>query len=213
MTKVRMCPRDGVPGQVSLDPGGLELVDRDELTGLWNRRRFEDELDRRVARPQRDGERLALLWIDVDRYRELIQQHGVSAAERLIRSISDALAKRLGPHETLARMGGDEFAAVVNSATPHLVRSLADDLCTAVREQPDTAGASRVHATISIGGVFSTRACRRAMTRCSPPTAPCTRPRSQAATARSFTSPGKAGRPRSGGNWGSPRRVESEHGG
>ncbi len=149
-----MRPRDGVPEQASLEPAAPDLGDHDQLTGLWNRRRFEHELDRRVARPQRDGERLALLCIDVDRYRDLIQQHGVSAAEQLIRSISDALAERLRQNETLARMGGDEFATVVNSATPHLVRRLADDLCTAVREQPHTAGSSRVHATISIGGVF-----------------------------------------------------------
>jgi diguanylate cyclase (GGDEF)-like protein len=51
-------------------------------------------------------------------------------------------------------MGGDEFAAVLVGATPNLVRRLADDLCTAVREQSHDAGSSRVHATVSIGGVF-----------------------------------------------------------
>ena len=51
-------------------------------------------------------------------------------------------------------MGGDEFAAVLPAATPHLVRNLADDLCTAVREHSHTVGDGRIHATISIGGVF-----------------------------------------------------------
>ena len=84
----------------------------------------------------------------------MIGRHGERAAEGLIRSISQVLAKRLGPNKTLARMGGDEFAAVIPGATPHLVQSLADDLCTAVREQPHAVGSSQVHATVSVGGVF-----------------------------------------------------------
>ena len=51
-------------------------------------------------------------------------------------------------------MRGDEFAAVIPGAPPHAVQSLADDLCTAVREQSHEVGSSQVHATVSIGGVF-----------------------------------------------------------
>jgi diguanylate cyclase (GGDEF)-like protein len=95
-----------------------------------------------------------LLSIDVDAYRDVIHRQGARAAEGLIRSISHVLAKRLRPNETLARMGGDEFAAVLRGATPQLARSLADELCTAVREQSHATGSSRVHATVSIGGAF-----------------------------------------------------------
>jgi diguanylate cyclase len=149
-----MRPRDDVPEQASLDAGPLELGERDHLTGLWNRRRFEEEFDRNVARSLRDGERLGLLFIDVDGYRGVIQRHGECHAEGLIRSISNILAKRLAPNETLARIGGDEFAAVVPVATSSVVRSLADDLCTAVREQSHAVGSSSVHGTVSIAGVF-----------------------------------------------------------
>ncbi len=90
----------------------------------------------------------------MDGYREVIQRHGPHAAEGLIRSISSALAQRLRPQRTLARIGGDEFAAVLPETAPRLLRSLADDLCAAVREQAHTVGSSRVHATISIGGAF-----------------------------------------------------------
>jgi diguanylate cyclase (GGDEF)-like protein len=51
-------------------------------------------------------------------------------------------------------MGGDEFAAVLRGATPQIVQSLADGLCTAVREQSHAVGSSQVHATVSIGGAF-----------------------------------------------------------
>ena len=147
-------PPPDLPERASLDLGALDPADHDHLTGLWNRRHFEEELDRRIARSLQDGERLALLSIDVDAYRDVIQRHGASAAEGLIRSISCALAKPLRPNQTLARMGGDEFAAMLSGAAPRLVRSLADELCTAVREQSHAVGSSRVRATISIGGVF-----------------------------------------------------------
>jgi trehalose synthase len=143
-------PTAGVPEQASLDPGALDLADHDNLTGLWNRRRFEKELDR----SRQNGERLALLSIDLDAYNDVIDRYGAHAAEGLIRSISHVLSKRLSPNETLARMGGDEFAAVLRDATPQLVQSLADGLCAAVREQSHAVGSSQVDATISIGGAF-----------------------------------------------------------
>ena len=149
-----MRPHDEVPAHGSLDRGTVDPADRDDLTGLWKRRRFEEEFERRIASSQPGGPRLALFSIDVDGYRDVIQRHGAGAAEGLILSISVVLAKRLRPGETLARLGGDEFAAVIPNATPKLAQSLADDLCTAVREQPHPVGRSQVHAAVSIGGVL-----------------------------------------------------------
>ena len=145
-------PTAGVPAQPSHGAGapGLDLGDRDALTGLWNRRRFEQELD--LARQNAD--RLALLSIDVDRYNDMIERHGTGAAQGVTRSIAHVLAERLRPNDTLARMGGDEFAAVFHAATPPLIQSLADGLCAAVREQSHATGTSRIPATISIGGAF-----------------------------------------------------------
>lgn len=144
-----MLTPDGTP-KSRLQSGALDPADSDPLTGLWNRRRFEDELARRITRSQR----VALLSIDVDRYREVIQQHGAVAAEGLIRSIAEVLANSLAPNRTLARLGGDEFAAILSGTTAGTVQSLADDLCKAVREHSHAVGASRVHATISIGATI-----------------------------------------------------------
>jgi trehalose synthase len=143
-------PTAGAAKHASRGAGTLDLADRDHLTGLWNRRRFEQELDR----SRQHSERLALLSIDVDAYKEVIDRYGVPAAEGLIQSIAHVLAKRLSPNQTLARMGGDEFAAVLRDATPQHVQSVADELCAAVREPSHAVGSDRVHATISIGSAF-----------------------------------------------------------
>jgi len=149
-----MPPRDGDAEQAALDLGARDPADHDHLTGLWNRGRFEHELDRRIAGSLPDGERLALLLIDVDGYRDVIRRHGPDDAEALIRSISEVMAKRFGPNETLARMGGDEFAALLLGTTPCLARTLAGELCAAVRAHSHAVGSRRIQATISVGGVL-----------------------------------------------------------
>jgi diguanylate cyclase (GGDEF)-like protein len=121
----------GAPPQPSADAAALDPGDRDALTGRWSRRRFENERDR----ARQDAEHVALLSMDVDRYRVVIRRHGAAAAQGLIQSIAHVLAERLRPNDTLARKGGDEFAAVFRHATPPLIQSLADGLCTAVCEQ------------------------------------------------------------------------------
>ncbi len=128
----------------------LDRGDHDAVTGLWNQRPFENELDR----ARQNAERIALLSIDVDRYNDVIQRHGAAAAQQLIQAVAHVLAERLRPNDTLARMGGDEFAAVFRHATPPLIQSLADGLCTAVREHSHATGTGRIPATISIGAAL-----------------------------------------------------------
>ena len=168
--------------QRALDPG-----DRDALTGLWNRRRFEQELDR----ARENAEHLALLSIDVDRYNEVIQRHGPAAAQGLIQTIAHVLAERLRPNDTLARMGGDEFTAVFHPRRPRSSRAWPTGSarpCASSHRPPAPTGFLPPSA---LAPRSSTRARRRTTKRGSPPTPPCTRPRSQAATAPSCTSPRK----------------------
>ena len=178
-------PAAEVPAQPSPDAAALDLDERDALTGLWNRRRFENEL----GRARENAERLALLSIDVDRYREVIRQYGTAAAQGVIQSIALVLAERLRPNDTLARMGGDEFAAIVPAATPRSSRAWPTGSappCAGSHTPPAPAAFLPPSASAPRS---STRARRRTTKRCAPPTPPCTRPRSQAATAPSCTSP------------------------
>jgi len=83
-----MGPTAGMPAQPSPGGGALDPGGHDALTGLWNRRRFEQELDQ----ARENAERLALLSIDVDRYRDVIRRHGEAAAQELIQAIAHVLA-------------------------------------------------------------------------------------------------------------------------
>ena len=97
---------------------------------------------------------MALLSIDVDRYNQVIQRHGPVAAQGLIQAIAHVLAERLRPNDTLARMGGDEFAAVFRHATPPPSRAWPTGSARPCASSHPSTGTNRIPATISIGAAF-----------------------------------------------------------
>ncbi|MCU1677830.1 MAG: hypothetical protein JWM93_2588 [Frankiales bacterium] len=108
------------------------LADHDALTGLLNRRRFEQEVEHHLTLCRRYGARGAVLLIDVDHFKYVNDTLGHSAGDELIIQIADALHSRLRESDLLARLGGDEFAVLlpqVDEAGAQLVaRSLVEDL-------------------------------------------------------------------------------------
>lgn len=96
----------------------------DELTGLPNRRLFLDRIHSALARAQRQGTGLALLFIDLNRFKLVNDRHGHLAGDRLLREVARRLGNCLRDSDTLARLGGDEFVillehtAVARDAAP-----------------------------------------------------------------------------------------------
>lgn len=88
----------------------------DDLTGLANRRRFREELDRHLAHGERYGWRGALLLLDVDHLKEVNDTCGHPAGDRLLTQVAGRLRKRLRRSDLLARLGGDEFAVLLQEA-------------------------------------------------------------------------------------------------
>lgn len=137
------------------------MADHDPLTGLLNRRRFEQELVRHVAQAQRYGAEGAALLLDIDRFKAVNDTYGHGAGDRLIARVADALRERLRATDTIARLGGDEFAILLPKADRSGALMLAEHLVRTVRElvpldAPDAAagvpgGGGAV--TISIGVV------------------------------------------------------------
>jgi diguanylate cyclase (GGDEF)-like protein len=104
----------------------------DPLTGLANRRRFTEELERTVyATPSRS---CAVLMIDLDRFKEVNDSFGHSVGDELLRMVGPRLQRGLGPDDLLARMGGDEFAVLLPDADSARAQEVAEGIGAALRE-------------------------------------------------------------------------------
>jgi diguanylate cyclase (GGDEF)-like protein len=86
------------------------LAHHDGLTGLWNRLAFDDELTTATAVSSQD--RIALLFLDLDDFKEVNDTHGHLAGDELLRAVADRLVGSLREHDRVFRQGGDEFLIV-----------------------------------------------------------------------------------------------------
>jgi diguanylate cyclase (GGDEF)-like protein len=89
------------------------LAYHDPLTGLPNRLLLEDRLNQALARAQRSHGRIALILIDLDRFKRVNDSLGHQSGDALLRHLAQALAGKLRSEDTLARLGGDEFVALL----------------------------------------------------------------------------------------------------
>jgi diguanylate cyclase (GGDEF)-like protein/PAS domain S-box-containing protein len=106
------------------------LADHDDLTGLINRRRFQEELERHLAQCRRYGMTGALLVLDLDGFKAVNDNHGHSAGDRVLQAVANALRDRLRESDIVARLGGDEFAVLL----PRSSDDAAEQVCRALEE-------------------------------------------------------------------------------
>ncbi|MBS7661753.1 EAL domain-containing protein [Pseudomonas lalucatii] len=90
------------------------LAVTDPLTGLLNRRGFHQALEAALSRSGRSGQRLALLYLDLDGFKRINDSLGHGVGDQLLRRVGEQLRHSLRPYDTLARVGGDEFTAVID---------------------------------------------------------------------------------------------------
>ena len=109
------------------------LADHDPLTGLFNRRRFAQELERELASARRYGSGGALLVIDLDNFKYMNDSAGHAAGDELIRVVASVLRKKLRSTDYLARLGGDEFAVLLPHASPDDATAVAKGLIEVIR--------------------------------------------------------------------------------
>ena len=127
------------------------LADHDALTGLFNRRRFHEELVRQVATHRRYGRTSMLLLIDLDGFKLINDTLGHATGDKLLQVIGIALRDRLRDSDVIGRLGGDEFGVLLPDATERDALAVADSLLDAVRSAEVTHQGQRVRSTASVG--------------------------------------------------------------
>ena len=124
---------------------------QDSLTGLKNRRRFEEDLRAELARSHRYKVPGALLMLDLDHFKQVNDTLGHPAGDRVIAEIAGVLRGRTRETDVLARLGGDEFAVVLPRCDLEEAQSVAAEIATAIRDHMDGGeGIPRITASIGI---------------------------------------------------------------
>jgi diguanylate cyclase (GGDEF)-like protein len=129
---------------------------RDSLTSLPNRSLFMDRLAHALTRTERRGEQLAILFLDLDRFKVVNDSLGHGVGDQLLIGVSQRLASCLRPEDTIARLGGDEFAILIEDVKDDKAPAAVADRLTGELQQPFTVEGREVVITVSIGIAMST---------------------------------------------------------
>ena len=123
----------------------------DTLTGLPNRRMFHDRLDQDVKKAHRAGEPLALLFLDLDRFKEVNDTLGHGMGDLLLKEAANRLVNCVRESDTVARLGGDEFTVILGELDdPGCVERVVQDILHKLSE-PFQLGEEMAYVTTSIG--------------------------------------------------------------
>lgn len=127
------------------------LAERESLTGLWNRRRFDQELVRQLARCRRHGDSAILVVVDVDGLKAVNDRLGHKGGDDVIIHVARQLTTRVRASDAVARIGGDEFAVLLVHTPAAAAPAAVEGLCAAVAERPALAAGRLVDVSISAG--------------------------------------------------------------
>ncbi|MFC3713214.1 GGDEF domain-containing protein [Sphingoaurantiacus capsulatus] len=123
----------------------------DMLTGLLNRRGFEEQADRTIARAHYDGPASAVLVIDIDHFKQLNDTRGHAAGDAVLRHIGALIRHHVRPGDVVGRIGGEELAIVLPTASIEVALATAERLRLAVDQAVVAFDGHDLRATISIG--------------------------------------------------------------
>lgn len=131
------------------------LAFHDALTGLPNRVLFQDRLAQAIARSARDGKKMALLFIDLDRFKDVNDTAGHAVGDLLLRAVASRLGACVRSDDTLARLGGDEFTMIVRDVHTAIDAAQVADRVLHHLTEPFCVDGKTFYVTPSIGiGVF-----------------------------------------------------------
>ncbi|MEE4272294.1 MAG: diguanylate cyclase [Thermoanaerobaculales bacterium] len=112
----------------------MDIANRDALTGLANRRRLEMELERNISFSKRTGQPLAVIMMDLDKFKICNDTAGHLVGDNILRAVASTLRSRVRVTDLVVRWGGDEFCILVPATQPQGAVAAAESLVDAVRE-------------------------------------------------------------------------------
>lgn len=132
---------------------GLRLAVTDPLTGLYNRRYAMPALGRKLADTDRHGRFCAVMLLDIDRFKSVNDRLGHAAGDAVLAEVAARLSAALPPGDLIARIGGEEFLAVLAGVTEAEAVTVAERMRRAVADRPFAIGPGQppLHVTLSIG--------------------------------------------------------------
>ncbi|HEJ1616168.1 TPA: diguanylate cyclase [Pseudomonas aeruginosa] len=140
-----------VSDQIAYQQQLLEMAYRDPLTGLGNRKAFDEQLGQALLRAGSGGSELALLYLDLDRFKEVNDRFGHDVGDALLRTVAERVRSTLRQPDKAYRLGGDEFAVLLEDSQENNPQRLAERLLAAL-VQPIALNGERIDfVTPSIG--------------------------------------------------------------
>lgn len=140
-----------VSDQIAYQQQLLEMAYRDPLTGLGNRKAFDEQLGQALLRASSGGSELALLYLDLDRFKEVNDRFGHDVGDALLKAVAERVRSTLRQPDKAYRLGGDEFAVLLEDSQENHPQRLAERLLAAL-VQPIALNGERIDfVTPSIG--------------------------------------------------------------
>lgn len=124
---------------------------RDPLTGLYNRRAFEEFGFREIAGATRTGQPISIMIFDLDHFKEVNDQYGHAAGDAVLKAVADTLIGVLRDEDILCRWGGDEFCALLPRANQEHARSVAERMMEAMARLALADHGKQIGVDVSIG--------------------------------------------------------------
>jgi len=132
----------------------LQAAYLDPLTGLKNRRSYEDNLEREISRARRDGQSLGLMVVDIDHFKQINDGIGHLAGDQVLTSVAKALKSSIRRSDLVFRYAGDEFVLLLPNIAPQCIHALAKRLENAVSRVKCEHEGRSMTVSVSIGSAI-----------------------------------------------------------